>query len=206
VPGGPVVRYAPGRGNPTAIQPVRTDSALWLGVPFMTQLDGSPYGPVNCGPASTAMVLNAFGIRQTPAAVRDYVNAISGVYSANVGTSLDHLSRVVRESGLEVTGLYDEAGRYRRWSTDLLRAEIQAGHPVVTLVKYRLLPGNGSRSEFDHYIVIAGLAGDSFIYNDPAFFDERGGGLVISPGELERAWDYSSIPRHGMAVGLPAGS
>src|SRR5205823_13649913 len=80
------------------------------------------------------------------------------------------------------------------------------GHPVVTLVKYRGLPAHaGSMSDFDHYIVIAGLAGNDFIYNDAAYLGDRGYGLLISPGDLERAWDYSSIPRHGMAVSFKGG-
>jgi hypothetical protein len=199
-------RYAPGRGNPSAIEPIRTETSLWLGVPFMTQLDGTTYSDVNCGPASTAMVLSAFGIRTSPGAIRNYVNDMSGVYSLGAGTSLDHLSRVLRESGLDVTNL-SSGGRYLRWSTDLLREEIKAGHPVVTLVKYRALPGHtGSMTDFDHYIVISGVAGNDFIYNDAAYSSERGYGLLISPRDLERAWDYSSIPRHGMAVSLPAGS
>ena len=197
-------RYAPGRASASTIQAVRTDAALWLGVPFITQLDGSAYAEVNCGPASAAMVLAAFGIHTTPAHIRNYANAMSGMYGRDVGTSLDQLSRALVESGLEVTDLYSGDG-YLRWSTTLLRDEVEAGHPVVTLVKYRALPGHvGARVNFDHYIVIAGLAGDDFIYNDASYTGDRGYGLLISPGDLERAWDYSSIPRHGMAVGLPA--
>jgi hypothetical protein len=186
---------------------IRKDGLVWLGVPFLTQLDGTAYGPVNCGPASTAMVLGTFGIRVSPAAVRDYVNSMSGVYNLAAGTSLEHLGRLVRESGLEVSNLYGPGGGFRRWSVDLLRQEVQAGHPVVTLVKYRALPSHAaSVTEFDHYIVIAGLAGDDFIYNDAVYTNSSVGyGLVISPRDLERAWDYSSIPRHGMAVGLGAG-
>lgn len=197
------LRYAPGRSSPSMVEPVRTETTLWLGVPFMTQLDGTSYGAVNCGPASLAMVLGTFGIRATPAYIRDYVNYISGVYSSSVGTSLDHLARVAREAGLEVSQLYGGGGGYLRWSTALLREVIASGRPVMTLVKYRALPGNGgSQTEFDHYVVISGLAGNDFIYNDAIFTNGRGYGLLISPGDLERAWDYSSIPRHGMAVGL----
>jgi hypothetical protein len=200
------VRYAPGLGSPSGLKIVRSERALWLGVPFITQLDGTVYGGVNCGPASTAMVLGAFGIRTTPDAVRNYVNDATGVYSASVGTSLDSLARVARESGLDVANLHASGG-YLRWSTDLLRREIESGRPVVTLVKYRALPPHsGSSADFDHYIVIAGLSGNDFIYNDAAFTGERGFGLLISPQDLERAWDYSSIPRHGMSVGLTAES
>ena len=169
-------------------------------MPFITQLDGTLYSGVNCGPASTAMVLAAFGIRSAPANVRDYVNYISGSYGSEQGTSLDALGRVLREAGLETARLYN-GGVYQRWSTDLLREEVLAGHPVITLVKYRALPGHtASLSDWDHYIVISGLAGNDFVYNDAAYSSAAGYGLLISPDDLQRAWDYSSVPRHGMAV------
>jgi predicted double-glycine peptidase len=199
---------APGfLGSPSGIRATRDAATVWLGVPFLSQLDGSPYAGVNCGPASVAMVLNAFGVRQSPGAVRELVNGMTGNYSTGVGTSLDHLGQVVGQAGLEVIDLHAESGGYQRWGVEQVRAHLQAGHPVVTLVKYRLLPSSyGARAQFDHYVVITGLAGDNLVYSDPAFTGEHGSGLVISPSELERAWDYSSIPRHGMAVALPGGS
>ena len=178
------------------------DSALWLGVPFRTQIDGTEYSQVNCGPASLAMALAAFGLQIDPAALRDYVNFLSGDYSTDDGTSLDVLARVAREAGLNTLGLHGGGG-YRTWSVEAVREHIRAGHPVITLVKYRSLPGNGgSLAEFDHYIVITGLSGNDLIYNDSAFATEYGFNLLISPEDLERAWSYSSIPRHAVAVGL----
>jgi hypothetical protein len=74
---------------------------------------------------------------------------------------------------------------------------------VITLVKYRNLPGHtSSLSEFDHYIVISGLTPNGFIYNDAAFATTLGYGLEISDVELEYAWDNSSIPHHAIALGL----
>jgi hypothetical protein len=74
---------------------------------------------------------------------------------------------------------------------------------VITLTKYRFLPGHfGSVTDFDHYIVITGLAGEDFVYNDAAYSTEYGYNLLISPAQLERAWAASSVPRHAMAVGF----
>ena len=43
------------------------------------------------------------------------------------------------------------------------RDQLRAGHPVITLTKYRRLPGHfGSVTEFDHYIVLTGLATEGF--------------------------------------------
>ena len=178
------------------------DSSLVLGVPFRTQIDGTAYSLVNCGPASLSMVLAAYGIDVDPPSLRDYLNSMIGNFSTEIGTSLEHLGRIAREAGLSTLGLYGRGG-YRAWTVDDVREYIRAGYPVITLTKYRKLPGRlGSQTDFDHYVVITGLAGDDFIYNDAAFGTEYGRNLIISPAELESAWAASSIPRHGMAVGL----
>jgi len=99
--------------------------------------------------------------------------------------------------------LYSDQGGYRNWSTDAVRWHVQQAHPVITLVKYRNLPGHtSSLSQFDHYIVISGLTPNGFIYNDGAFGSTLGYGLEISDIELEYAWENSSIPHHALALGL----
>jgi hypothetical protein len=54
-------------------------------------------------------------------------------------------------------------------------------------------------------VVITGLAGDDFVYNDAAYATEYGRNLLISPAELEQAWADSSNPRHAVAIGLGDG-
>ena len=90
-----------------------------------------------------------------------------------------------------------------RWDLDLVRQHVGPGHPVITLTRYQSLPGNAN-SQFltDHYVVITGLSGDDFIYNDPAFGSNAGYGLLISGPDLERAWVFSSIPGHSLALAL----
>jgi hypothetical protein len=149
------------------------------------------------------MVLAGFGLEVGPSQVRDYLNQLIDNYDTDLGTSLDVLGRIGREAGLTPMDLYSDRGGYRYWSTDAVRWHVQQGHPVITLVKYRKLPGHSSSvSEFDHYIVISGLTPNGFIYNDAAFASTLGYGLEISDVELEVAWDNSSIPRHAMALGL----
>ena len=179
------------------------DGLIWLGVPFRSQMDGGNFQYVNCGPASLTMVLAGFGLEVGPSQVRDYLNAMIDNFDADLGTSLDVLSRIARQAGLTPMDLYSDRGGYRNWSTDAVRWHVQQGHPVITLVKYRNLPGHTSSvSEFDHYIVITGLTPNGFIYNDGAFATTLGYGLEISDVELEYAWDNSSIPHHALALGL----
>jgi hypothetical protein len=148
------------------------------------------------------MAMGAFGLALDPAIVREYVNFLSGNLDPDSGTSLDHLARVAREAGLRTLDLYSARG-YRAWDLDLIRQHVAQGHPVITLTRYQSLPGNAnSRFQTDHYIVITGLSGDDFIYNDPAYGSNAGYGLLISGSDLERAWVFSSIPGHSLALAL----
>jgi len=191
------LRPSAARGGPSDPVAWADATSLWLGVPFRTQIDGTEFSLVNCGPASLSMVLATFGIEVGAASIRDFVNYLSGDYSTDDGTSLHILARVAREAGLNTFGVANT------WSVDAVRQHVLAGHPVITLVKYRSLPGHGaSLAEFDHYVVITGVAGNDFIYNDSAFASDYGDSLLISPRELELGWSYSSTPNHAVAVGL----
>jgi len=198
------LRFAEGRDLMAQIgRRVLGDGLVWLGVPFRTQIDGGEFQFVNCGPASLTMVLAGFGLEVGPSQVRDYLNNLIDNYNTDLGTSLDVLSRIAQQAGLTPMDLYSDQGGYRYWSTEAVRWHVQQGRPVITLVKYRNLPGHGqSLSEFDHYIVISGLTPNGFIYNDAAFATTLGYGLEISDIELQYAWENSSIPHHAVALGL----
>jgi hypothetical protein len=198
------LRFAEGRDLMNQVQRrVLGDGLIWLGVPFRSQMDGGDFQYVNCGPASLTMVLAGFGLNVGPSQVRDYLNSLIDNFDTDLGTSLDVLSRIATQAGLTPMDLYSDHGGYRNWSTDAVRWHVQQGHPVITLVKYRNLPGHTSSvSEFDHYIVITGLTPNGFIYNDGAFATTLGYGLEISDVELEYAWENSSIPHHALALGL----
>ena len=189
-----------GGGSLAQLRSWANDTSLVLGVPFRTQIDGTSFSLVNCGPASLAMVLTAFGLDIDPPSVRDYLNHLVGNYDTESGTSLYVLARIAQEAGLHTFGT---ASGLQGWTIDAVREQVRAGHPVITLTKYRRLPGHfGSVTEFDHYIVITGLAGDDFVYNDAAYSTEYGYNLLISPAQLQRAWADSSVPRHAVAIGF----
>jgi hypothetical protein len=198
------LRFAEGRDLMAQVQRrVLGDGLVWLGVPFRSQIDGGNFQYVNCGPASLTMVLAGFGLDVGPSQVREYLNSLIDNFDTGLGTSLDVLSRIGKDAGLTPMDLYSNAGGYRNWATDAVRWHVQQGHPVITLVKYRNLPGHTrSMSEFDHYIVISGLTPNGFIYNDAAFATTLGYGLEITDVELQYAWENSSIPHHALAMGL----
>src|SRR3954469_23978598 len=178
------------------------DALLWLGVPSRTQYDGTPFASANCGPSALGMILEAYGLYLSTHEIRTYANYLQGSYGYDDGIALDHLAEIARLSGLKPVGLYGGGG-YRRWTVDDVRDEVLAGHPVIVLTKYRLLPGNGGYGgNINHYVVVTGLLDDDFLYNDSAFGGGGGRGLVISAAQLESAWATADIPRHGVAFAL----
>jgi hypothetical protein len=175
-----------------------------VAVPYRTQLDGSRFAGSNCGPASLGMILDAFGVNKPTDELRYRSHTYQGTWGSWTGTALQHLARVAEDLGVPTRGLYD-AGRFRAWSIADLRDELRQGHPVMILVKYRMLPGHlGSGAGDDHYIVLWDLDGDDFIYNDPAFTRGRDGyARRISAASLEQATRSAIIPRQAVAFVAP---
>ncbi len=173
-------------------------TTLWLGVPHRTQFDNTLYGPTNCGPTSLGMILEAYGLSGYPTdAIRGEVNRISGDFNSDNGTSLYSIATVAQRAGLYPVGLG------KRWSLDDVRTNLKAGRPVITLTRYADLPGNSYYGgDINHYIVLTGLSGDQIIYNDSAYSQGKGRGLLISPETLQRAWANSTIPGHSVAFAL----
>lgn len=165
-----------------------------LAVPFRSQLDGTVYAEANCGPASLAMVLEAYGLDPSTADLRALANRRQGTSAPDVGVWPQVLAQIAARYGLQARGLD------RPWTPDDIRAAIDRNEPVVTVVKYRDLPTNaGSIATTEHYIVIIGYQGERFFYNDPAFFDEAGFGRPITEAQLRRAWAGTARPGSAFA-------
>jgi hypothetical protein len=178
---------------------------LVLDVPIRSQFDGSEYQAANCGPASLGMVLDAFGVEATTSGLRNLANRRQGTYDRDAGIALPYLADIAATAGLRAFGLSDGAA-YHRWSVDEVRDQVRHGHPVMTLVKLRELPDHaGTRTDTDHYVVVVGLDGERLLVNDPARAGELGFRRPLTPGQLERAWDASSIQRHAVAFAAPTG-
>ena len=160
--------------------------------PYRSQLDGSAYAAANCGPTATGMALEAFGVSVPARQLRAAALDAQHMYGNGVGTLITALAQVVQQNGLSAMDLRDDAGALRRWSLDDIRAHIQQGHPVIVQVRYRSLPGRGGVYYFgDHYILVTGVAGDGFLYNDPIDFDGLGWDRVISSAALRVAMNAS---------------
>jgi hypothetical protein len=168
---------------------------VWLKVPYRSQLDGTPWAAANCGPTSVSMILEAHGVRENPTDVRHDVMTLQGTPNCTeCGSFIESLAGATEQHGLKTLGLTGDDGKLRRWSLDDVRAALRAGHPVLPQVMYRQLPGREDVPYWgDHYIVVTGIAGDFFLYNDP-IDDGPGYGRLIHADQLRRAMAASDFP------------
>jgi hypothetical protein len=176
-------------------------SEMVLPVPHRTQSDGSIWASSNCGPAAIAMVLESFGLNVSTSKLRNRANQLLGIADPNSGTRVQDLARIVQEHGLSVKRPF-EGGRVKRWTLEEVRTELQFGRPMVIQVYYPLLPNHRKNPiATDHYIVLVGLSGDEFIFNDSADRDSPGFQQKITAEELTNAWKASQFPFAGFSVG-----
>jgi uncharacterized protein YvpB len=178
---------------------------VWLKVPYRSQIDGTPYADANCGPTSVAMALEAVGKSEPLGTLRELtLDLQQNPRCDDCGTYIQHLAAVAEMRGAKTYGLRDDPTTFHRWTLDEVRQQLREGRVVIPQVKYRMLPG---RSKIgyggDHYVVIVGLAGQNFIYNDPVDSDGRGYGRLMTPEQLEAAMSSANgeFSRTAFAVG-----
>jgi hypothetical protein len=171
-------------------------------LPFRTQRDGSQWAGSNCGPAALAMVLASYGVEQGNDDLRYFSHTYQGTWGRRGGTALQHIAQVAEDFGVRAVGLYDQ-DRFHQWTTAELREEVGTGHPVIVLVKYRLLPGREySTVRYDHYVVLWSLTPNGFVYNDPIYSDgAEGFGRFMTDEQLAAAMGPTMEPRQAVAFG-----
>ncbi|MCC6178498.1 MAG: C39 family peptidase [Chloroflexi bacterium] len=176
---------------------------VWLRVPYRSQLDGSAFAAANCGPSSVTMVLEAFGRTDTAARVRAAALIRQGDADCDdCGIFIENLAAVTEAHGLKTYGLYDSPSTLHAWSLAEIRAELRAGHVVIPQVMFRFLPGRADSPYWgDHFVVITGIDGNSFIFNDPIDSDGRGYGRLIAADMLMKAMSESDFPGAAFAIG-----
>jgi hypothetical protein len=83
-------------------------------------------------------------------------------------------------------------------------AQVASGRLVIPLVRFMLLPGHeDSGVRFGHYILLYAVAGDGFMYQDPAVRPiEDGRARWISREQLDHAMAPVWPPRQAVALGV----
>jgi hypothetical protein len=179
-------------------------------VPYRTQFDGSDYAGSNCGPTVLGMALESFGVNPAPSNLREQVLNTEEFdpTDTDAGSFIWALAQVAQNYGLRAHGLYESDGAaLHRWSLDEIRASVRQDRPVIAQVVYRGLPGREDSAYYgDHYIIITGLLGEDFLYNDPiGGYEAReapGYDRFMTPAELRRAMRASDTPYAHTAFSL----
>ncbi len=151
--------------------PQVTKADVRLPLQYRTQLDGSSYAEANCGPTSLGMAMSVFGIAQPLGDLRQQVMVAQGMSPDNEddGSYVWALARVAESYGLRAVDVYEPDGQtLHRWTVNEVRQQVKQRRPVILQARYRALPGHEDIAYYgDHFIVVTGVVGDSFLYNDP---------------------------------------
>lgn len=165
-----------------------------VNVPYRTQLDGSDYAGANCGPTVLGMALESFGLNLAPPELRGQVLTSENFEptDTDAGSFIWALANVAHDEGVQAHGLYDADGSLHHWSVDDIRASLRNKQPVIVQVVYRGLPGREDSGYYgDHYVIITGLLGDQFLYNDPIggveAHEAPGYDRLMTAAQLQRA-------------------
>lgn len=173
----------------------RGGAVVRLEVPFRSQFTGSPYEESDCGPAALGMLLSYYGKDISTDTLRQWVMESTRYWGYDGGSDWKSLVYASKKAGLQVQGLYNPSGGYRKWTLDDLEAQLKAGNPVMPLVRFKALPGHTNSAWWgDHYIVLVGIVEDGqFLYHDSAFRTASTGAYrTISAEALRRAWSTVS--------------
>jgi uncharacterized protein YvpB len=175
------------RAYPAVLQP----DTVRIQVPYRTQLDNSPWAAANCGPTTLGMVLESIGVDVPAADLRREVLDAQGMWGDDVGVYMEALAKVAEQHGARVLDM-DDGAALKRWSIEDVRDEVRHGHPVVLQVLFRALPERQDSPYWgDHFVVITGLMGDNFLYNDPVDSDGVGYDRSMTAAELRAAMSAS---------------
>ncbi len=182
-----------------AAYPLNVQAAVRLPIQYRTQLDGTPYAEANCGPASLGMAMSVFGVNVPLGPLREQVLVAQDMNpsDADSGSFVWALGSVAESYGLQAVSLYESDGQtLHRWTVDDVRQQVKQGRPVVLQARYRALPGHEDIAYYgDHFVVVTGLVGDNFLYDDPIPSSgskaKPGWDRVMTPAQLDLAMNAS---------------
>ena len=158
-----------------------------LNIPYRSQWDDdAKFNNSDCGPTCTAMLLNYFGKTATPDSIYDDLPA----KGPNDFTFVWELVNVFKKHQVAVTNIqYDS----KATAFYHLRANIDAGKPMIALVKYQpWISATGNSYKWGHFVVISGYTDTHVLMHDPLF------GLWVKP---KSKGAYFALPNDVFAAG-----
>ncbi|WP_420629071.1 C39 family peptidase [Candidatus Leptofilum sp.] len=135
-----------------------------LEIPYRSQWDNdAKFNNSDCGPTCTAMLLNYFGKTATPDGIYDHLPS----KDPNDFTFVWELVNVFKAHQVTATNI-----QYDTKATAFyhLRANIDAGKPMIALVKYQpWISATGNSYKWGHFVVISGYTDTHVLMHDPLF-------------------------------------
>jgi len=151
-------------------------------IPYKSQYDPDASEFRNdCGPASLAMILQAFGINVSTNAVYRKTGT-----EANRYVSVSQLMRAGLSYGVAFDYFYN-------WTIEDLKEKLQQGRTMITLVHYggwsKISPGVSTQNSFQgpHFVTIVGFDEENIYVNDPLWKEER------RQEGYHKAWTYAEF-------------
>ncbi|MCP4421220.1 MAG: hypothetical protein GY805_31805, partial [Chloroflexi bacterium] len=135
-----------------------------LEIPYRSQWDNdAKFNDSDCGPTCVAMILNHYNISITPDGVYNflppkeptdftYINELISVFKAHQITAQNF------QYDTKATAMHH------------LRTKIDAGRPLIVLVKYQpWMAATGNHYEWGHFVVVTGYDSTHVMMHDPLF-------------------------------------
>ncbi|WP_420640877.1 C39 family peptidase [Candidatus Leptofilum sp.] len=135
-----------------------------LEIPYRSQWDNdAKFNNSDCGPTCTAMLLNYFGKSATPDGIYDDLPP----KGPNDFTFVWELVNVFKKHQVTATNIQYDAKATAFYH---LRANIDAGKPMIALVKYQpWISATGNSYKWGHFVVISGYTDTHVLMHDPLF-------------------------------------
>ena len=136
-----------------------------IDIPYRSQWDDdAKFNNSDCGPTCAAMLLNYAGKSATPDGIYGFIDARKG---PNDFTFVWELVSVFKKHQVTVRNIqYDT----RATAFHHLRANIDAGKPMIALVKYQpWRHATGNDYQWGHFVVISGYDSANVYMHDPLF-------------------------------------
>lgn len=127
---------------------------------YLHQYLGNSSDDFDCGPASAAMVLQAFGLRPGGLSNAGWVASVRRTMGVppNIGTIFDDLQRAFTAYGLQTSFVPSSLPGEPQAEVGMMRDALNAGDLVIPLVHGAAL-GRG-QDYGDHWVVLVGFTGD----------------------------------------------
>ena len=165
------------------VVPATSASSKRLLVPWLGQLgDTAAYARGDCGAACVAMVVNCY--RGGNGVTVDEVSLATGKPQGYTLASFQEL--------INAAARFNVALEHVAYTLEQIRADVEAGKPVICIVNYKSLP---TYNRYDpaynagHYIVVVGYEDDCVLYHDPYWLTaDRGAYRSLTHPDFERAY------------------